>query len=197
MSAAAKIRGFLLQKPKPSQVRVTGDGEPEIISVGRSYSRLAETIDALNVDLVECLDGSGKVLRALRLSSSESARAETPALPAVIANDPHAAMLTHFGSLLAQAYAHSTDIAFSKLVEITEGLRSHTESLEARLAQAESQLRRSHTELVNAELDRLEELKEKVAEGEGGGLGEQMLQSFLGARMNGGAAAPRPKNGAG
>lgn len=196
MSESAKIRGFLLQKPKPSSVRVTGEGEPETIAVGRSYSRLAETIDALNVDLIECLDASGKVLRALRLSSSESQRAETPSLPAVLANDPHAALLTHFGSLLANAYQHSTEVAFQRLVDITEGLRSHTESLEARLAQMESQLRRAHNDLLETELDRIEELKQKVAD-DGGGFGEQMIQSFLGARMGGAAAPPRAKNGAG
>lgn len=186
---SAKIRGFLLQKPKPANVRVTGDGEPEVISVGRSYSRLAETIDALNVDLVECLDANGKVLRALRLSSSEPSRSDAPSLPAVLAQDPHAAMLTHFGSLLADAYRHSTEVAFTKMVEVTDSHRSYTEQLEGRLAQLESALRRSNKDLLDAELDRLEELKEKATEGEAGGLGEQLVSSFLAGKMNGSSHA--------
>lgn len=193
---SAKIRGFLLQKPKPSRVRVTGDGEPQEISVGRSYSRLAETIEALDVDLVECLDPKGNVLRALRLSSTEATRSDAAPLPDVLKGDPNAAMLSLFADLIHRAYAHSCEVAFTKMVDVTERLSNHTESIEARLAAAESQLRRTNAELVNAELDRLEELKAKVAEGEGGGLGEQMISSFLGARMNG-AGAGHAKNGAG
>lgn len=195
MSAAAKIRGFLLQKPKPTQVRVTGDGEPEVIAVGRSYSRLAETIDALNVDLVECLDARDKVLRAMRLSDAETTSSDSPPLPAVLATDPNAAMLTHFGSLLANAYKHSTDVAFSKLVDITESLRSHTESLEHRLAQMEARARRSETELVESELEHAQELVEK-ANGESVGLGDQLMQSFIQGQLQRAGAQPE-KNGAG
>lgn len=195
--SVAKIRGFLLQKPKPSLVRVTGDGEPQELKIGRSYSKLAETIDALEVDLLEALDSDGKVVRAIRLSSADAARSDPAPIPTVLAQDPHAAMLSLFADLIHRAYAHSTEIAFSKMVEMTERLSNHSESIESRLAATESQLRRTNTELLNNELDRIEELKEKLSEGGEHGLGEQMLTSFLGAKMNGSAGAPRAKNGAG
>jgi hypothetical protein len=50
----SRIRGFLLQLPKPAKVRVTaGDGEPQEIKLARSAARTAESIEALGVDLVE------------------------------------------------------------------------------------------------------------------------------------------------
>lgn len=191
--SAAKIRGFLLQKPKPSSVRLTGEGEPEVIKVGRSYSKLADTIEALDVDLIECLDASGAVLRAMRLSSADTQRSDAAEIPAVIATDPNAAMLTLFANLIHRAYEHSTETAFQKLVEMMDRHMGYTESVEARLAATDNLLRRTQREQIEAELDRVDELAAKAAAGEGGGLGEQMLQSFIGARMNGAGVAPKSK----
>lgn len=199
----ARIRGFLLQLPKPALIRVsTADGEPQELKPGRSYARTAESITALGVDLVECLDAEGKLLRALRLSETDAHRSDAAAIPTGIEADPQALMLTHFANLLHRAYEHSTEVAFVRLVELAERLSSHTESIEARLAQTESQLRRAQNDRIEDAFDRAQEVLEKSAtEGGQGDFMNQMASAWLAGKMQHGAsAAPAPaaaKNGNG
>lgn len=187
----SRIRGFLLQLPKPARIRVcAGDGEPQEIKPARSYARTAESITALGVDLVECLDKDGALLRALRLSEPEARRSDAADTPKGIEVDPTALMLTHFANLLHRAYEHSTEIAFTRLVELAERLSSHTESIEARLAHTESLLRREQSERID---DAYERATEAVAKGDGADpLVQQMMAAFMSGKMQ--DPAP-PRNG--
>jgi hypothetical protein len=189
----SRIRGFLLQLPKPATIRVSaGDGEPQSIKPGRSYARTAESITAINCDLVECLDAQGNLLRALRLGDADSHRSDAAPIPTGIEVDPQALMLTHFANLLHRAYEHSTEVAFTRLVELAERLSSHSESIEARLAQTEAALRRAQTDQIEDAFDRAKEVIEKGETGaEGGDLVQQMVGAFMQAKM----AAPPKANG--
>lgn len=179
--SVSKIRGFLLQQPKPASLRYTGsDGEPQELKLGRSFAKTAETIIALGCDLIEALDAGGAVLRAMRLSSSETRRSEAAAIPEALAADPHALMLSHFANLLHRAYEHSTEIAFTKVVELADRLGNHIEGIEARLERTESQLRRAHTDLLEDAFDRAQEIADKQGEG---GLADQLAASFLSGQM--------------
>lgn len=200
----ARIRGWLLQQPKPSLLRVTtGDGEPQELRPSRSYAKTAESIAALGPDLVECLDGEGKLLRALRLSEVDAARSHAAEIPQGLASDPHALMLTHFANLLHRAYEHSTEIAFVKLVEVVERVGDRAEAIEQRLERAEATNRRLAQDQIDDALERAQEAAEKQAAGagDGGDVLSQMAGAFLsGVRAPGapGAAAPKPSpNGKG
>ena len=177
----SRIRGFLLQLPKPAKIRVSaGDGEPQEIKPARSYARTAESIEALGVDLVECLDKDGVVLRALRLSEPEGHRSDAAEIPKGIEVDPQALMLTHFANLLHRAYEHSTEIDFTRLVELAERLSAHSESIEARLAHTESALRRERD-------DRLEDAYERAREAiEKGDTNDPLVQQIMGSFLAGG-----------
>lgn len=178
----SRIRGFLLKVPKPSKIRVSsGDAEPQEIKPARSYARTAESIDALGVDLIECLDKDGVLLRALRLTDPESHRSDAADVPKGIEVDPGALMLTHFANLLHRAYEHSTEIAFTRLVELAERLSSHTESIEARLERTESLLRREQSDRLD---DAYERASEAIAKGDGSDpLVQQMMAAFMSAKM--------------
>lgn len=195
----ARIRGFLLQLPKPATVRITGEGEPQELKPGKSYVKLAETIAALAPDLVECLDSQGKVLRATRLDSYEARRSDAAEVPTVLATDPQAATLTHFANLLHRAYEHSTEIAFTRMVDLVERMGDRSDSIEQRLERSEANNRRLLQDAVDAELDRADEraAAAAAAAGEGGGIGEQIVGSFLNGAMNGKAhkAPPAPAKG--
>lgn len=187
----ARIRGFLIQLPKPAKIRVSaGDGEPQELKPARSYARTAETIEALGVDLIECIDKDGVVLRALRLSETDARRSDAAELPKGIEADPHALMLSHFANLLHRAYEHSTEIAFTRLVELAERLSSHTESIEARLAHTESALRREQSDRIDEAYERAREVIEK-GDGNSDTLMQQMMAAFMGGRM-----PPSPPNAA-
>lgn len=192
MSDVARIRGFLIQKPKPALVRVTSDGDSQEITPGKSYQRCAETIAALDPELIEIFDAGKKLIRAMDLRDEESQRSDAAAIPAGIAADPHALMLTHFANLLHRAYEHSTEIAFAKLVDLTDKLNDRSEAVEQRLERAELQYRRLANEQIESALDRAEEAQQQ---GQQGGLGEQMLGAFLGGRGEAPAGATRAKNG--
>ncbi len=188
---SARIRGFLLQLPKPSRIRVTaGDGEPQEFKPGRSYAKAADSIEALGVDLVECLDAEGAVIRALRLSTVDARRSDAAAVPAGIEADPQALMLTHFANLLHRAYEHSTEVAFTRLVELAERLSAHTESIEARLAQTEAALRRAQTDQIDDALERAQEVVS--ANGENGDMMAQMAQAWLQGQMQSRAGGKGP-----
>lgn len=188
---AARIRGFLIQKPKPHVVRVTVDDEQREVALGRSYAKTAETIAALDVDLVECLDKDGKLLRALDSEQPDARRSEAAAVPQGLESDPNALMLVHFSNQIHRAYEHATEIAFTKMVEVFDIMSARSESIEQRLERSEAMNRRLLNEQVDMELDRAEEIAEQKGKD---GLGEQMFGAFLSGKMGAaGAAAPPPR----
>lgn len=190
----SRIRGFLLQLPKPSLVRVTGDGEPQELKPGKSYAKLAETILALNVDLVEALDSESKVLRAMRMGTDEARRSDAAAVPDLLKDDPQAAMLTHFANLLHRAYEHSTEVAFARMVEMADRMNDRAESIEQRLERAEASNRRLLQDQVDDAFERAEEQAAlAVSQAQGGGIGEQLIGSFMTGKMQGAAKAGNGK----
>lgn len=191
-----RIRGWLLQLPKPHKVRVTGDGEPQLLTPGRSYAKLADTIAALAPDLVECLDKDGNVIRAERLESEDARRSDAAAVPAALQADPQALMLTHFANLLHRAYEHSTEIAFSKMVELVDKMNDRSDSIEQRLERTEAANRRLLQDAVDAEIERAhEQARQENGEGD---LGQQLLGGFMSGAMNGKTqAAKTAPNGKG
>lgn len=189
----SKLRGFLLQKPKPHKVRVTGDGEPQDLTPGRSYVKCAETIAAIGGDLLECFDAQGNLLRALRMNDSDAHRSDAAEIPTGINADPHALMLTHFANLVHRAYEHSTEIAFGKMVEIFEKMNERSESIEQRLERTEAANRRMLTEQAE---DAIERAHEQAAQQNGGGaLLDTLAGSFLSGQMQ--RPASSPPNGKG
>lgn len=200
MMNVARIRGFLLQQPRPAVVRVTcNDGDPqELNTKGRSFAKLADTITALGADLIECVDAEGKIIRAARVSSAEARRSDAAEVPALLQTDPHAAMLTHFANLLHRAYEHSTEIAFVKMVEVMERIGDRAEAIEQRLERTEAQNRRLVQEQVEDAFERAAEEATKAAEGaEGGGLLQQMAGAFMSGQMQSAVKPPVKANGNG
>ena len=194
--SVSRVRGFLIQVPKPTSVRVTGDGEPQIIKPGKSYAKCAESILALGGDLVEALDSEGNVLRATRLGIVDAQRSEAAPVPDALKEDPQALLMTHFANLIHRAYEHSSEVAFSKLGELVEKLGDRSEAIEARLERTEAQNRRLYQEQVEDAFDRARELAEQRPE-QGGGLVEQMAGAFLSGQLGGGLSGAKRPNGKG
>jgi len=187
-----KIRGFLLQHPKPSKVRLTGDGEPQEIRPGKSYIKCAQTIDALGGTLLECLDADGETTRAMRLDEDPQKLSSAAPIPEGLQKDPSALMLMHLANIVSRAYEHSTEIAFIKLVELVEKMNDRADGIEMRLERAEAMNRRMLLEQTDREVELAEERAEQAANGESGNdLGSAIVNSFLGGAMtNGGKVAP-------
>jgi hypothetical protein len=190
----SRIRGFLLQQPKPARVMISSsDEDPTELKMGGSYAKLAKTIEAKNVDLIECFDANGIMLRALRLTSVEAQRSDAADIPKGIEADPQALMLTHFANLLHRAYEHSTEVAFARMVEVTAIMSERSESIEMRLERTEAQNRRLQQDQIESLYEQAEaEAERKAAESENGGLVDKLAGAFFS-----GQTAGAPANGAG
>lgn len=194
--SVSKIRGFLLQQPKPAIVRVTGEGEPQQLKVGKSYAKLAETIDALGVDLIEAIDKDGStVLRAMRNGTADAQRSTAAEIPEALKQDPTALMLTHFANLLHRAYEHSTEIAFVKMVEVCDMMNERSDNIERRLERTEANNRALLQTQVDDALDRAEEVAARATDGEAGDLVSQMAGAFMSGKASKAAAPPNGKGG--
>lgn len=177
-----QLRNFLIRDPPPHTIRVTtSEGETqEIIAGKKSRVKIAETIVAIGPELVECLDGNAKLLRAIRPDAEEAQGSGAPEVPAVIASDPNAAMISHFANLLHRAYQHSTELAFSKLVELVERMDERSNGIEQRLERTEAAYRREQAARLEELYDRAEEAAAAAAGGQAGG-----KQAILDAVVNG------------
>lgn len=184
---AGAIRGWLLRAPKPALVRVTVDDDVQEVKLNKSYAKTADTIAALEPDLIECLDKDGAVLRAMRADSADARRSEAAAIPPGLESDPQAMMLVHFSNQIHRAYEHATEVAFSKMVEVFDIMSARSESIEQRLERAEAHNRR----LINEQVEDAFERAEETAAGATGkeGIGEQILGAFLGGQQ---MPAPAP-----
>lgn len=173
------IRTFLLRHPKPHSIRVTtaDDKVEDVPCKGRKFVTVAETVHALDPELIEVLDAKGGILRAVRTGGGPNAEranvlAETPH---VLHDDAETARLTHFANLLKDAYHHSTEVAFVKMIELVERMGDRSDAIEQRLERAEAAHRRALLDQVDSEFERAEEL----AKGDGTSMREQMLFHFL------------------
>lgn len=190
------LRGWLLQLPKPALLRCMVNGEAEELKPGKSWQKLAETIAALDPEQVQALDADGKILRVVRLDDADSRRSDAADIPAGLATDPHALMLTHFANLLHRAYEHSTETAFNKMVDLVDRMNDRSQGIEERLERAEARSRRLQDEAVSDAYDRAEEIAAQAAAGGNKEeLGLQMLNMFLAGR-NPAAGAAAASNGA-
>jgi hypothetical protein len=206
MTTAWTYRRYLLKAPKPSLVRLTVRGVVQEIKIGRGavMSRIADTIEAVAPDVLECFDEGGTLLRAMRPDADTELGSAQPKPPTAINADPETLRLNHFASLLAKAYEHSTQVAFSKLVELAERMEARMESVETRLERTETAYRRTlHQQLLDARDEALDAAERAGEDSEGGeDMAKQMFGAFLQGKMQGAArkkaaATSPPPNGNG
>ncbi len=185
------MRGWLLCQPRPSSLRITGGDEQAHkfeITQGMRWTEAAQSVMALQPELVEALDDKGQLLRAIRPNDveeeeEEGVSAEVLSIPA----DPESQRLVIFAKLIADAYRHSTDVAFDKLGALFDAVVRKSESQEKTISALDRMLQK----LV------LEKVANAAGEGgeEGGPLTlESLFGSFMQGKMAG--AADKVANGA-
>lgn len=167
-----QIRSWLLLQPRAHTIKVltTDDRNHEVAcNTGASWMALATSIHALEPALVEAYDSEGKIIRAVRPLEQNTARPDGTTTPAPLVmpagTDPQSMLLLHFADLLAQAYRHSTDVAFERLASLFEAVNRRSESLERTIEKMERLLLRAHEEQVENAAPKTEEdgLREMVA----------------------------------
>lgn len=194
---ANAIRSFLIQQPPAVTIRLTdANAETTLIEPGkRSKAKIAESIAAIQPELIECLDRDGNLLRATRTEFTMPARsAQAPPLPPELQRDPESLRLTHLANLVHRAYEHATDVAFAKLVELVERMDQRSQSIEERLERAEAGQRREQRERLDEMWDRVEEA---YARAESGDAKDQIITGLVNGVVAAQAQGAKRPNGAG
>src|SRR5271156_1102974 len=153
-----QIRSWLMQEPRPAQVRVTaGDGVRTLsISTAVTWKKWGDTIHALDPHLLEALDGQGNLIRAERPGEAHAEEPAAPAAPSVapvVADTDENRRFVLVAQLIADAYKFGTTTAFDKLVAIADIHARRSESLERSLQSAERMLRQAEQRAIDAEAD--------------------------------------------
>jgi hypothetical protein len=202
---ADQLRQWLMKAPRPAKVRVTdSDGQMNDVVCGQTpWTTVADTIETLHPELLQALDAQGGIVRACRpMDVSEdwssqddlSFRKPPPRAPAppqipIADLDPESKRLVLMAGLLAEAYRHSTDVAFERLSEMLDARTRREESVD----RTREAMYRAHVRMLE---DQIKEMgKEPVDPPSEGGLLGEMLQSALqgavmGGGLGGGSGAP-------
>jgi hypothetical protein len=187
--------------PRPISVTLTlSDGKP--VSVARDPTKTwaiwASEIDALEPELIEAIDSTGRIIRSVKWSVFDDAEdgelaTDTDDEQVATATAPRltnaqdgqeTARFRIFATELSAAYRHATDVAFERLVSICDLSNRRLETVERCLVATERALRVSYQE-------QLEEALEDAKKAQGGDtqLG-QLVGAFLGGKAQGEATSP-------
>jgi hypothetical protein len=166
----------------------TGDVRLMPLDSVRSWSVIAESVSALDPDVVEALDSSGAILRVLsgeQLERPEPTAPPPPPPPAKVqSQDPETRRLEVVCGLVAEAYRHSTEVAFARMVDLFEAVNQ-------RQASQEKSLENMHKLLRRALQDQLEDAAEMQANAKPEDFVGDLAKSFLGGMAGG----EHPTNG--
>ncbi len=203
---SAQIHKWLMTSPRPARVRVTDmEGAVSDVLCGQTtWVKLAETIEAMQPDQLQALNEQGAILRAIRpndhsedWSSEEEPprnskpRMVPPAIDIPIADmDPETKRLLLVARLIADAYRHSTDVAFERLAELVEAGNRRAEAVD----QAREAMYRTHVRQLEQQV---KALGEQPAEAPNDLLGSMIAAAVQGIGLggNGGAGAGGAPNG--
>jgi hypothetical protein len=117
MKAQANNLRVWLARYKPTTLRVATPGGEREISCAGKWSESAKTALAMQATKLEALDSKGKVIAYAELEAIEDEEMATRA-PAVVPTTALQSDLLVVSQLLANAYRHSTDVAFTQMCEI-------------------------------------------------------------------------------
>lgn len=188
------LRTFLMRHPRPTKIMVgTADGDREVaVAPDATWSHVAEAVEILSPTTIQCIGSKGEVLRAIRadeldIEEREAADAPSPYMARMaigMPKDADSARLLMFAQLLSDAYRHTTDVAFARMVDLFTAVNKRHESTEKSLELMHKLLRKLTEEKVSSEPSSDDMLTE-------------MLGAFLSSKSAAESAvkAPKPVNG--
>jgi hypothetical protein len=149
------LRGFLMRHPRPASVRANLlDGTSKTVAVDPkiSWVQLAGYVGDLEPTTIECLDQEGHVLRGTAFEHLDDAddleegiemSHHSPTTARIVTpDDPQSKQLVLFAQLLADAYRHTTDVAFDKMISLFEQVNKRYELTEKSLERMQKMVER-------------------------------------------------------
>jgi len=187
-----ELRSWLMKHPRPASLRLSSNGESRILAVPAKvvWQELATSVAALAPELIEALDSNGTILRLVQPSAAteDDYDPEPPRTAAVVTKDPTVANLHAMAEIIAGAYRHSTEVAFTRMVDLFEAVNRRSESLERSLDMTHNMLRKAY----EAQAEAIVEAAANEATPAGGDPMAAMMQAFVGGAM-GAKPQPRPQ----
>jgi hypothetical protein len=199
MTTARDIRSWLMTQPRPTTIRLMlADGKvEELACAGQPWARLGESCAAMDPVTVFAVDAAGKLLRAAKVadildelegldddSCSSTATSTVASTPATMQRDEtrgYLALMDKFGTLIAGAYEHATNVAFDKafdrMVDVVNLLMQSTMAMQKEAMNARVEVRRMERDILD----------EAIEKADAGGDGDMMRQ-FVGAYFSGQAS---------
>lgn len=201
MTTARDLRSWLMSQPRPTTIRLMlADGKVEELACsGQPWARLGESCAAMDPVTIFAVDANGKLLRAAKVadiadeleqldedpsSSSSSSSTTCSSTPATMQRDEtrgYLALMDKFGTLIAGAYEHATNVAFDKafdrMVNVVNLLMQSTMAMQKEAMNARVEVRRMERDILD----------EAIEKADAGGDGDMMRQ-FVGAYFSGQAS---------
>lgn len=190
-----QLRTWLMKSPRPTVITcTTANGDTTLeIQPGQSWVNTAQTIAALEPLTVKAFNGD-KFLRAVKLEELDpgddgadddgSLNNHHTVQRAVAPNTPDGQLLGYFAGLIAEAYRHSTEVAFAKMVEVFHAVNTRTDLLEKQIDRVSKE---------NANLrDEILELSEDAIVAQHKDPLEQALSAFAGGVTAGQDSVQKP-----
>lgn len=193
------VRGWLLNRPKPSSLRLMVGDEARAVGIpaNATWANIAATVVKLRPDTIEALDPAGAVLRVTdfaELAGDElgdevqipgaptlptpAPGAAPPLEPFTVPPDPESQRFALVARLLADAYRHSTDVAFERIAGIIDRSEARAASLE-RSVDAMYRAQRLALERQQRDLEeREDEIEEAEEKGKGNGAIDKLVEHF-------------------
>ncbi len=195
------LRSWLMKRPRPAMLRLhfADEAVQEMArSEGQSWQDMADSIAAMDPIIVEVLDGDGKLLRAIKPQEEDGSGGRvrdnrSVVVPPALQADPETARICFIADLLHRCYQHSTDVAFTKLVDLVDRIDSRSTAIETRLERTERAYQRSLQDQIDDAFERAEEAGEAAAAAAAGGdedFESMMVKSFMGGVRSGRAEKP-------
>ena len=155
------IRNWLILKPRPFALKCKcADGVHELeVDPNSNWTKLAESVEAIDPDQIELFDRAGKLIRAAKrdmFDDPDQNENEASNAVAKLALDAESARFKIFADHLAGAYQFATQIAFDKMVDLFAAVNRRSEALEKSLDATHRLLGKAYQEQVDQALENAE-----------------------------------------
>lgn len=154
------LRSWLLARPRGTKLVLhSGDKLQEVgIESDQNWSRLAESVETIDPDMIEVYAADGKLIRATKCDVfDEQVDDENEAAKRIkAAADAETERFRIFSDHLANAYKFATEVAFERMVDLFAAVNRRSEALEKSLDATHRLLGKAYQEQVDTAIEQAE-----------------------------------------
>lgn len=192
MMSKKNLRYWCMKHPRPSRIRATVEGVVKLLEVEprASWARVAETLHALEAELLEALNPKEEIIRACRPQDDgdeddeddEREVHEAEVVPRTESFDAETRRFEVVAQLVGDAYRYAAeqtgvrnDQAFNRMIDLFETVNESQRATQTALDNANRAIQRlNESQVRNA----LRNAAGNKGDGDGGGILEEIIEAF-------------------